>query len=115
MNQFSTPEHLIKVTDFSKMVMSKTLSITLWTTSQTMFVLYHEYEEGSGVHYHYCYTGVYLTACCSCPTGLSGYCNHVTATLYCLEDYIHLGLQEDEKKGCTNPGWAMLFPVPLIV
>ena len=42
------------------------------------------------------------TAYCSCPAGLSGYCNHVTATLYCLEDYIHLGLQEDEKCGCTD-------------
>lgn len=42
------------------------------------------------------------TAYCSCPAGLSGYCNHVTATLYCLEDYIHLGLQEDEKSGCTD-------------
>ena len=41
-------------------------------------------------------------ACCSCPAGLSGYCNHVTATLYSLEDYIHLGLQEDEQKGCTE-------------
>ena len=42
------------------------------------------------------------TACCSCPAGLSGYCNHVTAMLYCLEDYIHLGLQENERKGYTE-------------
>ena len=42
------------------------------------------------------------TAYCSCPAGLSGYCNHATATLYCLENYIHLGLQEDEQKGCTE-------------
>ena len=41
-------------------------------------------------------------ACCTCPAGLSGCCNHVTATLYCLEDYIHSGLQEDERKGCTE-------------
>ena len=41
-------------------------------------------------------------AYCSCPAGLSGCCNHVTATLYCLEDYIHSGLQEDERKGCTE-------------
>ena len=41
-------------------------------------------------------------ACCSCPAGLSGCCNHVTATLYCLEDYVHSGLQEDELKGCTE-------------
>lgn len=41
-------------------------------------------------------------AYCSCPAGLSGCCNHVTATLYCLEDYIHCGLQDDEWKGCTE-------------
>jgi len=41
-------------------------------------------------------------ACCSCPAGLSGCCNHVIGTLYCLEDYIHSGLQEDERKGCTE-------------
>ena len=43
-----------------------------------------------------------ITACCACPAGLSGCCNHVTATLYCLEDYIHSGLQDDEQKGCTD-------------
>ena len=48
------------------------------------------------------YTCSVTTACCSCPAGLSGYCNHVTAILYSLEDYIHLGLQEDEQKGCTE-------------
>jgi len=41
-------------------------------------------------------------ACCSCPAGLSGCCNHVTATLYCLEDYVHSGLPDDELKGCTE-------------
>ena len=41
-------------------------------------------------------------AYCSCPAGLSGCCNHVTATLYCLEDYIHCGLQDVECKGCTD-------------
>ena len=41
-------------------------------------------------------------ACCSCPAGLSGCCNHITGTLYCLEDYIHSGLQDDERKGCTE-------------
>ena len=43
-----------------------------------------------------------VKAYCVCPTGLSGYCNHVTATLYCLTDYIHSGLQGDEQKGCTE-------------
>ena len=37
--------------------------------------------------------------CCSCTTGLSICCNHVTATLYCLEDFVHSGLQDDELKG----------------
>ena len=43
-----------------------------------------------------------MCAYCASPAGLSGCCNHVTATLYCLEDYFHLGLHEDEKKGCTD-------------
>ena len=42
------------------------------------------------------------TAYCTCPAGLSGCCNHVIATLYCLEDYIHQGFQDEEKKGCTE-------------
>ena len=41
-------------------------------------------------------------AYCGCPAGLSGCCNHVTATLYCLEHYFHEGLFEDDKKGCTE-------------
>jgi len=41
-------------------------------------------------------------AYCSCPAGLAGCCNHVTATLYCLEDYIHRGLRDDERQGCTE-------------
>ena len=45
-----------------------------------------------------------MCAYCACPAGLLGCCNHVTATctLYCLEDYFHLGLHEDEKKSCTD-------------
>ena len=38
----------------------------------------------------------------ACTAGLSGCCNHVTGTLYCLEDYIHQGLQDDKRKGCTE-------------
>ena len=37
-------------------------------------------------------------AYCGCLAGLSGCCNHVTATLYCLEHYFHEGLFEDDKK-----------------
>ena len=43
-----------------------------------------------------------ITAYCTCPAGLSGCCNHVTASLYCLEDYVHMGLREEELKGCTE-------------
>ena len=38
----------------------------------------------------------------TCTAGLSGCCNHVTATLYCLEKYIHAGLYKDEQIGCTD-------------
>ena len=47
-------------------------------------------------------TSLVATAYCTCIAGLSGCCNHVTGTLYCLEDYIHKGLQEEERKGCTE-------------
>ena len=43
-----------------------------------------------------------VKAHCACPAGLSGCCKHVTATLYCLKDYIHSGLQDDELKGCVE-------------
>jgi len=43
-----------------------------------------------------------ITAYCTCPAGLSGCCNHITASLYCLEDYVRLGLREEELKGCTE-------------
>ena len=45
-----------------------------------------------------------ITAYCTCPAGLSGCCNHVTASLYCLEDYVHtcMGLREGELKGCNE-------------
>lgn len=42
------------------------------------------------------------TAYCACPAGLAGCCNHITTTLYCLENYIHQHLYEDEEKGCTD-------------
>ena len=41
-------------------------------------------------------------AYCACPAGVSGCCNHVTALLYTLEDYVRRGLREDEKQGCTE-------------
>ena len=45
------------------------------------------------------HTGHIETAFFVCPAGLSGCCNHVTATLYCIENYFHSGLNE---KGCTE-------------
>ena len=42
-------------------------------------------------------------AYCACPAGLSGCCNHVTALLYTLEDYVRHGLKGRMKKqGCTE-------------
>ena len=41
-------------------------------------------------------------AYCTCPAGLAGCCNHVTAMLYCLEDYVGSGLREEEELGCTS-------------
>ena len=43
-----------------------------------------------------------VIAYCTYPAGLAGCCNHVTATLYCLEDYVGLGLREEEELGCTS-------------
>ena len=48
------------------------------------------------------HTGHIEKALCVCPAGLSGCCNHVTATLYCIEDYFRLRLNEDDQKGCTE-------------
>ena len=43
-----------------------------------------------------------VTAFCTYPAGLSGCCNHTTATLYCLKDFVRRGLREEEKMGCTE-------------
>ena len=43
-----------------------------------------------------------VTAYCTCPAGLSGCCNHITSTLYCLEDFVRRGLREEERMGCTE-------------
>ena len=47
---------------------------------------------------------------CTCTARLFGCCNHVTATLYCLEEYIHAGLYKDEQIGCT--GWLQTWNKP---
>ena len=41
-------------------------------------------------------------AYCTCPAGLAGCCNHITATLYCLEDYVGSGLREEKELNCTS-------------
>ena len=51
-------------------------------------------------------------AFCICPAGLSGCCNHVTATLYCMEEYFRLGLNEDDAKGCTEKRQTWNIPKP---
>ena len=41
-------------------------------------------------------------AFCICPAGLSGCCNHVTATLYYVEEYFWLGMDVEDQRGCTE-------------
>ena len=41
------------------------------------------------------------TAICVCPAGLSC-CNHIMATLYCIEEYFRLKLNEEDQKGSTE-------------
>ena len=43
-----------------------------------------------------------VSAYCTCTAGLCGCCNHITATLYYLEEYINMGLCKDELVGCTD-------------
>ena len=43
-----------------------------------------------------------ILAFCVCPAGLSGCCNHVTATLYCMEDLVKRGLREEAASGRTE-------------
>ena len=46
------------------------------------------------------------SAHCTCPAALSGYCNHVTTTLYYMEEFTYSGLHEDDLKAvqidCRN-------------
>ena len=48
------------------------------------------------------HTGHIENAFCVCPAGLSSCCNHITAISYCIGDYFHLRLNEDDQKGCTE-------------
>ena len=51
-------------------------------------------------------------AFCVCPAGLSGCCNHVTATLYYVEEYFRLKLNEEDEKGCTEKLQIWNIPKP---
>ena len=44
-----------------------------------------------------------IFAKCSCPTGESGYCNHIMALLFEITDYsLHQLISVPEEKGCTS-------------
>ena len=47
-------------------------------------------------------TASVVSVYCTCTAGLCGCCNHITATLYYLQEYINTGLCEDELVGCTD-------------
>jgi len=100
------PEHWTKLTNFIKMVMFRTSNITqcvlFLTTASRVLPSMRKDQVYHVVIVMNESTARVITACCACPAGLSGCCNHVTATLYCLEDYIHSGLKKDELKGCTE-------------
>jgi len=51
-------------------------------------------------------------AFCICLAGLSGCCNHPTATLYCVEEYFRLGLNEQDAKGCIEKQQTWNIPRP---
>lgn len=88
----SVPDHIcITATVLPSMRKDRVYSVTIFIHESVYSVTIFIHES---VHV--------AKACCSCPAGLSSCCNHVTATLYCLEDYIHSGLQEEERKGCTE-------------
>jgi len=55
-------------------------------------------------------TASVVSAYCTCTAGLCGCCNHITATLYYLEEYINMGLCEDELVGCTDRLQAWIKP-----
>lgn len=40
------------------------------------------------------------SAVCQCPAGLAGNCNHISALLYALEDFVRSGLRSGET--CTD-------------
>jgi len=59
-------------------------------------------KKGKLYHVWIVYTARVEKAFCTCPAGLSGCCNYVTATLYCMEEYFCLKLNEYDLKDCTE-------------
>ena len=55
------------------------------------------YDQGNSSH-----VPTVHVANCVCPAGLVGSCNHVTALLYALEDFVRLGLREEAALTCTQ-------------
>jgi len=55
-------------------------------------------------------TATVVGAYCTCTAGLCGCCNHVTATLYYMEEYINAGLCDDKLIGCTDRLQAWIKP-----
>ena len=75
---------------FFKMAMSKTFDTIPCQVCQTMFALMQLLKNNKMYNVRIVlskHTTHVERAICVCPAGLSGCCNHVTATLYCVEDY----------------------------
>ena len=81
-------EHLKKPLFSSKMATIKILITIHIHKSQAMFVSDQSAESQSVHYYNLNESTTYVESHCSCPAELSACCNHITATLYCLEEYI---------------------------
>jgi len=90
---------------FLKIAMYRTSSITHFHKSLAMCVLdqmfCHLWRKTTVIILNES-TAHVASAHCACPAGLSSCCDNVMATLYCLEEYIYLGLYDDEIKYCTD-------------
>lgn len=46
--------------------------------------------------------GLIQKACCGCPAGVDGRCNHVAATLFALEEFCKARAKEENEESCTS-------------
>ena len=99
---------LEKASFFLKMAMYRTSSITHFHKIPAMSQMFcPSMKKRSSVHYCYYPEQIHRT-CCKCTLCLSSrviwllQLLYVMATLYCLDEYIYLGLYDDEIKGCTD-------------